>query len=86
MTINIIRINNEDQSLSVLAVMSPQSMNSSLTTNLPHIHIDAFADNTFDIETNPSDRCYLFAEFLCTTLSSSRPHRVQTSGGQFLDP
>jgi len=50
-TIAVIAIDNEDNTLSVLEVVSPQRPNLVLPTNIPNGELDVLVFNSFDIET-----------------------------------
>jgi len=50
-TVTIIAINNEDDTLGVLEVMSPQRSNLVLSTNIPYSERDVLVLDSLDIET-----------------------------------
>jgi hypothetical protein len=57
---NIIRIDDEDQSLCAVAVMSPEWPKPFLTADIPYIHVEPFVANRLNIETDRWDRRHLF--------------------------
>ena len=54
----IVRINHEDQTLSVLVIMSPQVTNLVLTTNIPHSERNVLVLHSLHIETNSRNRSH----------------------------
>jgi hypothetical protein len=50
-TITIIAVNDEDDSLGVLEVMSPQRSDLVLSTNIPYSELNVFVLNRLDVET-----------------------------------
>ena len=59
-TIRIVRVNNKDQSLSVLIVMAPQRTDLILTTDIPNCERDVLVLDSFDVESdsrNGGDDC-----------------------------
>ena len=51
-TVGIVRINNEDQSLRVLVVVSPQWTNLVLSSNIPNCERNVLVVTLLDVETN----------------------------------
>merc|ERR1711892_1528805 len=51
-TLPIIRINDKNESLRILKVMTPQGPNLVLSANVPHGERDIFVLDCFDVETN----------------------------------
>ena len=49
-TISIIAVDDEDDTLSVLEVVSPQRSNLVLPTNVPHCELNVLVFDSFDVE------------------------------------
>mmetsp|Transcript_14053 Transcript_14053/g.40058 ORF Transcript_14053/g.40058 Transcript_14053/m.40058 type:complete len:212 (-) Transcript_14053:65-700(-) len=62
-TIGIIGIDDEDQSLRVLVVVTPQRTDLVLTTDIPHCKRDVLVFDGFDVEADGWDRRDDFSEF-----------------------
>jgi hypothetical protein len=54
-TITIIAVDNEDDALGVLEVMSPQRSNLVLSTNIPYGELDVLVLDCLNVETWTSD-------------------------------
>lgn len=50
-TVTIVAINNEDDTLCVLEVMSPQGSNLVLSTNIPYRELNVLVFDSLDVET-----------------------------------
>mmetsp|Transcript_16073 Transcript_16073/g.26848 ORF Transcript_16073/g.26848 Transcript_16073/m.26848 type:complete len:253 (+) Transcript_16073:59-817(+) len=55
-TIRVVRIDNKDQSLSVLVVVTPQRTDLILTTDIPNCERDVLVFNSFNVESNSRNR------------------------------
>jgi len=49
-TVAIVRVNDEDNTLGVLEVMSPQRSNLVLSTNIPHCELNVLVFDGLDVE------------------------------------
>ena len=61
-SVSIIRVNHEDKTLSVLAVLSPEESNLVRTADIQYSERDAFVFDSLHIETNYGDSCDDFTE------------------------
>jgi len=61
-TITIVAVNDEDDTLSVLEVMSPQWSNFVLSTNIPHGELDVLVLDGLNVESNCRNGCDNFTK------------------------
>lgn len=61
-TRSVIRINDEDNSLGVVVVMSPESANFVLTSDIPDSEVDVLVFHGLDVEANRGDCCHYFSQ------------------------
>jgi len=61
-TVTIVAVDDEDDTLGVLEVMSPQRSNLVLSTNIPHGELDVLVLDCLNVEANGGDGCDDFAQ------------------------
>ena len=60
--VDVIRVDDEDQTLCVVVVVSPQRPNTILTANIPDVEVEALVLNRFDIESDRRDCRHMLAK------------------------
>ncbi len=73
-TVRIVRVHNEDESLGILVVVSPERTDLILTTDIPHGERDVLVFDSFDVETDGGDRCY---NYFTLQQYKKREHSIQ---------
>jgi len=61
-TVTIVAVDDEDDTLGVLEVMSPERADLVLTTDIPHRELDVLVLHSLDVEANSGDGCDNLAE------------------------
>jgi hypothetical protein len=83
-TVNIVRINNKDQSRCIVEIVPPKSPDMILTTDISNIHVEAILFDGFDIESDGRDSCsrliqLQFVEYGCLSGRIELQHQERVS-------
>jgi hypothetical protein len=76
-SLDVVRVDNEDQALRVLEVMAPQRADAVLAADVPNVQVESFVLDPLGVEADRRDRRNMFAK-LQFVEDSRLPRSVET--------